>query len=128
MKRNMYEIPAHIGYQDAALIEPLACVIRGLDETHLRPGDTVAVIGLGPIGLMFVRLAKTVGARVIAVGRRKTQLERAERMGAAELISTETTSDAVEAVKRLTYRGRGADVAIEAVGQEIGRASCRERV
>src|SRR5712692_6919278 len=63
VKHNMYENPDHIGYPDAALIEPLACVIRGLDETHLRPGDTVAVIGLGPIGLMFVRLAKTVDAR-----------------------------------------------------------------
>ena len=117
VRRNMYEIPSHVSYQDAALIEPLACVLRGLEETQVQSGDTVAVIGLGPIGLMFVRLAKTVGARVIAVGRRKTQLERAERMGAAELISTETTADAVEAVKRLTYRGRGADVAIEAVGQ-----------
>jgi L-iditol 2-dehydrogenase len=117
VQRNMYEIPKHIGYQDAALIEPLACVLRGLDETHLRPGDTVAVIGLGPIGLMFVRLAKTVDARVIAVGRRKTQLDRAAKMGADELISTETTTDVVEAVRRLTYRGRGADAAIEAVGQ-----------
>ena len=39
--------------------EPLACVLRGLDESNLRPGDTLAVMGLGPIGLMFVRLAKT---------------------------------------------------------------------
>ena len=40
VKRNMYEIPAHVSYQDAALIEPLACVMRGLEETHVRPGDT----------------------------------------------------------------------------------------
>ena len=117
VRKNMYEIPRHISYQDAALIEPLACVLRGLDETQLRPGDTVAVIGLGPIGLMFVRLAKAMDARVIAVGRRKTQLEKAEKMGADELISIDTVTDAVEAVRRLTYRGRGADVAIEAVGQ-----------
>ena len=62
VERNMYEIPAHVSYQDAALIEPLACVLRGLEETGVRPGDTVAVIGLGPIGLMFVRLAKVYGA------------------------------------------------------------------
>src|SRR5919107_3268933 len=90
VKRNMYEIPAHVSYQDAALIEPLACVMRGLEETAIRPGDTVAVIGLGPIGLMFVRLAKVYGARVIAVGRRPTQLERAARMGAEELLNTST--------------------------------------
>ncbi|HZS52249.1 MAG TPA: zinc-binding dehydrogenase [Bryobacterales bacterium] len=117
VRRNMYEIPPHVGYQDAALIEPLACVMRGLDETHLRPGDTVVVIGLGPIGLMFVRLAKTLDARVIAIGRRKTQLDRAASMGADELISTESVANVVEAVTRLTYRGRGADAAIEAVGQ-----------
>ena len=90
VKRNMYEIPAHVSYQDAALIEPLACVMRGLEETHVRPGDHVAVIGLGPIGLMFVRLAKIYGARVIALGRRLTQLERAARMGAEELLNTRT--------------------------------------
>ncbi len=62
-----------MSYQDAALVEPLACVLRGLEETGLRPGDTIAVIGLGPIGMMFVRLAKAVyGARVIAIGRRQT--------------------------------------------------------
>ena len=69
-KRTCYVIPDHVTYQDAALIEPLACVLRGLEETGIRPGDTVAIIGLGPIGLMFVRLAKVYGARVIAIGRR----------------------------------------------------------
>src|SRR2546421_11574276 len=69
VKRNMYEIPAHVSYQDAALIEPLACVMRGLEESGVRAGDTVAIIGLGPIGMMFGRLAKKVyNARVIAIG------------------------------------------------------------
>jgi L-iditol 2-dehydrogenase len=57
VQRNMYEIPSHLSYQDAALIEPLACVLKGLEETNVRPGDNVVVIGQGPIGLMFVRLA-----------------------------------------------------------------------
>ena len=116
VKRNMYEIPAHISYQDAALIEPLACVMRGLEETHIRPGDNVAVIGLGPIGLMFVRLAKVFGARVIALGRRSGQLDRAARMGAEEMLNTSTEPNIVQAVKDLT-KGRGVDVAIEAVGK-----------
>src|SRR3954449_4086763 len=72
VKRNLYEIPAQISYQDAALIEPLACVLRGLEETGVRAGDTVTIIGLGPIGLMFVRIAKLYNTRVIAIGRRKT--------------------------------------------------------
>src|SRR5690242_10130671 len=92
VERNTYLIPEGVSYQDAALVEPLACVLRGLEETGFRPGDSVAIIGLGPIGLMFVRLAKVYGARVIAIGRRKTQLRRAEAAGADELISTEQIS------------------------------------
>src|SRR5579862_1172757 len=88
VERNMYEIPAHVSYKDAALVEPLACVLRGLDETGIHTGDSVAIIGLGPIGLMFVRLAKAYGARVIAIGRRQTQLDRAARMGADELVAS----------------------------------------
>jgi L-iditol 2-dehydrogenase len=115
VERNTYEIPAGVSYHDAALVEPLACVVRGLEETGVRRGDTVAVIGIGPIGLMFVKLAKLYGARVIAIGRRKTQIDRAAAMGADELVSTDVTSDAVGAVRRMTPRG--VDIAIEAVGQ-----------
>jgi L-iditol 2-dehydrogenase len=115
VERNTYEIPAHVSYQDAALVEPLACVLRGLEESGIRKGDTVAIIGLGPIGLMFVRLAKVYGARVIAIGRRKTQLDRAAAMGAAELIGTATVPQPAAMVRQLTG-GRGADIAIEAVG------------
>jgi L-iditol 2-dehydrogenase len=115
VERNTYQIPDSVSYHDAALVEPLACVLRGLEETGIRAGDTVAVIGIGPIGLMFVRLAKLYGARVIAIGRRKTQIERAAAMGADELISTDVTEQPVSAVRSMT--GRGVDVAIEAVGQ-----------
>ena len=40
VERNMYEIPSHVSYQDAALVEPLACVLRGLDETSIAPATT----------------------------------------------------------------------------------------
>ena len=115
VQRNMLLLPDHITYQDAALVEPLACVLRGLKETGVQEGDTVAVIGLGSIGLMFVHMAKVAGARVIAIGRRKTQLDRALAMGAGELVLTGDRADPVEPVRRLT-KGRGADIAIEAVG------------
>ncbi len=116
VSRNMHEIPPHVSYQDAALVEPLACVMRGLEETGVRPGDTIAVIGLGPIGMMFVRLAKAVyDARVIAIGRRRSQLDRAAGMGADEVVLNEEGSDVIGPVQKLTG-GRGADVVIEAVG------------
>jgi len=117
VERNAHQIPDHVSYQSAALVEPLACVLKGLEETGLRAGDHVAVIGLGPIGLMFVKLAALRGAHVIAIGRRATQLERAGRMGAKTLITAAQDGDdgTVDAVKAAT-RGYGADVAIEAVG------------
>ena len=115
VERNTYLIPNHVGYHDAALVEPLACVVRGFEETAPREGDTIAIIGLGSIGLMFVKLAKLYGCRVIAVGRRKTQLERAAALGADELIVGSET-DPVKAIRDLT-QGRGADIAIEAVGK-----------
>jgi L-iditol 2-dehydrogenase len=116
VEKNMHEIPAHVSYQDAALVEPLACVMRGLEESGVKPGDTVAVIGLGPIGMMFVRLAKAVyNARVIAIGRRRSQLDRAAGMGADEVVLNEEGSDVVTPVHKLTG-GRGADIVIEAVG------------
>ena len=116
VERNTYKIPDHIGYREAAMVEPLACVLKGLEDTNLRAGDTVTVIGLGPIGLMFVRLATLAGARVIAVGRRQTQLDRAERMGAQELLLTARSEPPVEEVRGLTDGRRGSDVVIEAVG------------
>ncbi len=115
VERNMYEIPDHVAYQDAALVEPLACVIRGIDETKVRAGDTVVVIGVGPIGLMFVRLLSLRGCKVIAIGRRRPQLDRAMKLGAHTVLSILEEKDIVKAVRRETD-GYGADVVMEAVG------------
>jgi L-iditol 2-dehydrogenase len=116
VQRNTYRIPDNVGYQDAALVEPLACVVRGFEESAPRAGDTVAIVGLGPIGLMFVKLAKLYGCRVIAVGRRQTQLDRAAALGADDLIVAGEHSDPVKSSREMTH-GRGVDVAIEAVGK-----------
>jgi L-iditol 2-dehydrogenase len=118
VERNTYPIPPHVDYQDAALVEPLACVVRGFEETNPQPGDTIAIVGLGPIGLMFVKLAKLYGCRVIAIGRRKTQLDRAALLGADELVVGSDESNPVRMTRDLT-RGLGVDVAIEAVGQPL---------
>ncbi|HWE50314.1 MAG TPA: zinc-binding dehydrogenase [Bryobacteraceae bacterium] len=114
--RNTYEIPAHLKYEDAALAEPLACVVKGLEDAGVEPGDKVAVIGVGPIGSMFVRLAKLRGAQVIAIGRKRARLDHTLHLGADRVIATEETPDPVAAVRELTG-GHGADVVIEAVGQ-----------
>ncbi|MDX2181822.1 MAG: zinc-binding dehydrogenase [Bryobacteraceae bacterium] len=114
-ERNTYELPGHVSYQDAALAEPLACVLRGVDESNIRAGDNVVIIGLGPIGLMFVRVAALKGARVIAIGRRPMQLDRAASLGAQVLLTADDDLNIVTAVRDVT-KDHGADIAIEAVG------------
>jgi len=116
VSKNTYRIPDHLDYKDAALAEPLACVVRGIEETQLQPGDAIAVMGLGPIGLMFVRLASAAyGARVIAIARRLEQVDRAMMIGAVEGILMGDRANLIAEVRRAT-NGRGAGVVIEATG------------
>ena len=119
VRENMLEIPDHVSFEDAALAEPLACVLRGIHETGIRGGDTVAVIGCGPIGLKFIRILSQRKVRVIAVGKRRSQMEAARRMGASHALDSAEAMDPVEAVRGLTESGRGTDAVIEAVGQPI---------
>lgn len=116
VEKNTYIIPDDLDYKDAALAEPLACAVRGLDECHLQPGDTLAVLGLGPLGLMFVRLAKyAYGARVIVMARRLEQIDRAMMLGADEGILMGESSALIKELRARTG-GRGPDVVIEATG------------
>lgn len=119
VEKNTLAIPDGVQFEHAALTEPLACVVRGLDECEAvmetRPGDTLAVIGAGPIGLMFMHVAQITGYRVIAVVKRDEQIAAAKIFGAADVIQTTQVEDPVAAVRALTPEGRGVDMAIEAV-------------
>ena len=98
------------------MVEPLACVVRGVEVTPVRPGDVVAVIGTGPIGLMFVELARLRGAHVVAAGRRPERLEKARALGADTLVTAEPGRDLAEAIRPET-EGAARDLVIEAAGQ-----------
>ncbi len=117
VESNMLAIPNNVSFEEAAMAEPLACVLRGLHETNVEIGDTVVVIGGGPIGLMFVQVAKLTGCNVIAVVKRDAQVTAAKRFGADEIIQIGDVEDPVEAVRSLAPDRRGADVVIEAVGR-----------
>jgi L-iditol 2-dehydrogenase len=116
VRQNMLEIPADISFVDAAMVEPLACVLRGIHETGIERGETAVIIGCGPIGLKFVRVLSGRGVRVIAIGKRQTQIRAAERLGAAAAIDASKIEEPVAFVRQLTEGGRGADAVIEAVG------------
>jgi L-iditol 2-dehydrogenase len=128
VETNMLAIPNHVSYEEAAMVEPVACVLRGLHETGVEIGDTVAVIGGGSIGLMFVQIAKLIGCNVVAVVKRDAQVSAAKRMGADEVVQITQVHDPVEAVRALTEDRRGADVVIEAVGRPEAWESAIEMV
>ena len=116
VKRNLHAIPDGLSDNQAALSEPLACVLHGFERTGVERGDTVAVIGAGPIGLMFVALARRAGARTIVVGRNAEKLERAALLGADHVLCAPKIPDMEGAIRDLTDERRGVDVVIEAVG------------
>lgn len=110
---NLFEIPDHLGFEEAAVIEPLSCCYNAWKGLEVTPEDTVLVIGPGPIGACFVQLARLAGARqVIVAGRRAERLREIERFGAGVLIDA-SRSDVRAEVMRATG-GRGVDVAITA--------------
>ena len=113
--KNTLAVPATTPLRHAALTEPLACVIRGLEESGARSGDTMIVIGAGPIGLMFMHAAELSGVNVIAVVKRDDQIAAAKLFGAKSVIQISAVDDPIAAARALTPESRGADIVIEAV-------------
>ena len=112
---NMQEIPGHVSYEEAAIAEPLACVLHGVEEARVKLGDTVTIIGAGPIGLLHLLTVKKMGVeKVVMVDLVDERLSFASKLGADEVVNA-GKADALESVKRLTD-GYGADVVIEAIG------------
>lgn len=116
-EKNTIKIPDELDFKLAAFSEPLANVCHGIARTPIKKGDTVGVIGIGPIGLMFCALAKLKGARVIAMGRNALKLKMAKEFaGADEVIDLKKHPDPTEIILGMTEEGRGLDVAVECVG------------
>ena len=115
VEKNTLLVPAEVPFEHAALTEPLACVVRGLEESGAKAGDTMIVIGAGPIGLMFMHVAELAGVKVIAVVKRKDQITAARLFGASEVVQVGEGADVIAATRALTPEGRGADVVVEAV-------------
>lgn len=114
VEKNLLRLKPSTAFRDAALVEPLACVVQGVEDAQLRPGQCVWVIGSGPIGLMFVAVAKHLGCEVVLAGRGEARLKRARRLGADRIIdvSREDLSSAAR-----SQGSEAPDVVIEAVGK-----------
>ena len=118
VRLNLYHLPKGTSFSAAALTEPLACALHGIEASDLHPGDTVAILGTGPLGLLLTALASRQGARVIATGRGEARLALAQRLGAHVVLNGRDRSPEEQRAMILheTEGRRGVDVAIEAVG------------
>jgi L-iditol 2-dehydrogenase len=113
VQKNLLRLSPETAFRDAALTEPLACVVQGVQEVGLRKGQRVLVLGAGPIGLMFVALAKHQGCSVSVQGRGKNRLEAAQALGASEILDV-TDPEQLDGDRA---RLEPFDVVIEAVGK-----------
>ena len=117
VKKNMLIIPDDLSFDKAAFCEPLANVVHGIERTNIKAGQTVGIIGIGPIGLMFARLAKLKGANTIVAGRNPLKLKMAEEFAHAdEIIDLNRYPNPEKIFKEFTEEKKGLDVAVECVG------------
>ena len=114
VQRNLLPIPAGLPDAIAAMTEPLACVLHGAARSNVKPGDRVALLGDGAIGLMFAGALVQLGAEVFLFGGSAARLQVGEAFGVAKTFN-HRDSNVPEVVKSLT-EGWGADVVVEATG------------
>jgi len=114
--KNTLHVPDHVPLEHAALTEPLACAVHGFVDSRPHPGDTVAIIGGGPLGLMILHVAALAGCEVIAIVKHDGQVEAARQLGAAHVVQTTSVRKAIHEARALTPKRQGVDIAIEAVG------------
>lgn len=117
-RSNVLKTPSKVTMEDGALVEPAAVTLHGMMNVGINPGETVVVLGCGPIGQMAVQFSKIMGAtKVIAVDIQPDKLEEAKALG-ADITFNALEVDPVEEIKKLTG-GRGAHVSIETAGSNI---------
>ncbi|MCA5962213.1 alcohol dehydrogenase catalytic domain-containing protein [Blautia sp. RD014234] len=112
---NVIKLPDHVSFTAGALIEPLACCIRGLKNAGTGFNDTVLIVGAGPIGLMHMQLSRIAGAKQAIVSepnemRRQVALE----LGADRVV--DPTSENLEQIIKEATGGMGADAIVMAIG------------
>jgi L-iditol 2-dehydrogenase len=106
---NLHDVPRGVAPEVAAMVEPLACCLRGVERAGITAGDTVAILGAGPIGLMLAACVADAGGWPVVVGRE-------ERRALVEEFGAEVGD------------GREADVVIEAAGNELAWSDAVELV
>jgi L-iditol 2-dehydrogenase len=112
---NCFALPEDFGPEEAAMLEPLGIGIHAVDLAHLKPGNTIAVLGAGPIGLLIAAVAKAAGASEIYMTEPLAHRRQFALDYVADVALNPDETNVVAEIMRLT-EGRGVDVAFEAAG------------
>lgn len=116
--KNVYVLPANMPYDHAAFIEPLACAIHGQKRIGVEVGESVLILGAGPMGLCHATLSKARGAGLVMISEPNAERRRRAHDVGADLTFDPTAPDGIDRIMEAT-NGRGADVVIEAVGSPV---------
>jgi L-iditol 2-dehydrogenase len=113
VRKGVVKIPAHVSFEQASFIEPVNTCLKGVNSLNLQRGETVLVIGAGPIGIILGALARRAGATVIASDLYPQRLKIAESFGISNTLNAATED--VQAHAKGPTDGRGADAVVVAV-------------
>ncbi|MGI6285129.1 NAD(P)-dependent alcohol dehydrogenase [Neomoorella humiferrea] len=117
-RHYVHKLPSDLPFADGTLIEPFCVALQGLSEGNVKPGDTVAILGAGPVGLMALQGALVRGAAAVyVVDLYPQRLELAQKLGAASIINA-TVEDPIKAIRDLSG-GMGTDVVMETSGSAV---------
>lgn len=121
VRQNLFHKPKNISFEEAAFLEPLSCVVHGMESTDIKKGDHALVIGAGPIGLLHLLLLKKKGAIVSVTDKHNSKLKIAKNLG-ADFVG-EGKGEGFLNIKKIT-NGIGFDYIFECTGMpEVWEAS-----
>lgn len=113
VEQNMLKKPLNLSFEEASFLEPLSCVVHGINEINIGNNDRVLIIGAGPIGLLHLMMARSKGAKVIIAGFEEKRLSLARELGAEMAVMPHELAHTVEEFTK----GLGVDCVIECTGQ-----------
>lgn len=116
VRLTTFSIPNGVTFEQAVFTEPLGCCVRAMERSRLRPGDTILIVGMGSIGLLFVQLAKLQRAKVVASDLLEARLALAEEYGADVVVNP--TTDPLQEIVREVTAGRGVDLVLSTVASQ----------
>ncbi|HEY4683344.1 MAG TPA: zinc-dependent dehydrogenase [Candidatus Acidoferrales bacterium] len=116
VQKGMVSVPSNVTMEEASMVEPVNTCLKGIRKVGIKPGETVYVIGQGPIGLMLMLLARREGARAMVSDRIDFRLEKARELG-ADVAVNPLRQEPMKILGRFT-QDRGADVVLVAVHAE----------